>query len=171
MSHEAQRKFCQQVKSMYPDYFKGKAVLDVGSLDINGNNKVLFDDCDYTGIDLSPGPNVDAVCHLMNYEAKRLFDVIISTEALEHDRWWTASLWRMVTLLRPTGLLVITCASNNRPRHGVPECDPESSPATNDHYRNLSSDEVCHALDAGNNFSTYGIKTTDVDLYFWGIKK
>lgn len=156
---------------MYPDYFKGKAVLDVGSLDINGNNKVLFDDCDYTGIDLSPGPNVDTVCHLVDFQTDKLFDVIISTEALEHDSRWPFTLKRMVKLLRSQGLLIITCASGKRPRHGVPECDPESSPMTNDWYQNLSEVDLRQWLNVYAHFNMFDFKTTDVDLYFWGVKK
>ena len=52
MAHKAQREFCDSVRNKYSDMFKGKKVLDIGSLDNNGNNRFLFDDCEYLGIDL-----------------------------------------------------------------------------------------------------------------------
>ena len=40
MAHKEQRDFCFRVKNIYPDFFKNKKVLDIGSLDVNGNSKV-----------------------------------------------------------------------------------------------------------------------------------
>jgi hypothetical protein len=45
MAHQAQQDFCNSVRQLFPDHFRGKTVLDVGSLDINGNNRYLFTDC------------------------------------------------------------------------------------------------------------------------------
>jgi SAM-dependent methyltransferase len=36
-------------------------VIDVGSFDVNGSYRELFRGCDYTGVDISEGPNVDLV--------------------------------------------------------------------------------------------------------------
>ena len=44
MAHERQQEFCKKVKDIFPEYFKGVNVCDVGSLDINGNNHYLFED-------------------------------------------------------------------------------------------------------------------------------
>ena len=65
--------------------FDGRRVLDVGSGDINGNNRQYFGPGCYTGCDLAPGPNVDVVspCHELPFEPAT-FDVIISSECLEH---------------------------------------------------------------------------------------
>ena len=43
----------------YGNLFKNKKVLDIGSLDINGSNRFLFEDCNYLGIDVGEGKNVD----------------------------------------------------------------------------------------------------------------
>jgi hypothetical protein len=43
--HEQAREFTVFVKKILPDSFLGKHVLDVGSGDINGNNRFLFDEC------------------------------------------------------------------------------------------------------------------------------
>ena len=55
MAHQEQINFCKSVKEFMPDFFKGVSVLDIGSLDINGNNRYLFDNYDYTGIDIGEG--------------------------------------------------------------------------------------------------------------------
>ena len=65
----------------------GKRVLEVGSLDINGSVRPLFENCNYTGIDLGEGRGVDVVAHVTDYHRldDNEFDVVISTETLEHD--------------------------------------------------------------------------------------
>lgn len=41
--HKEQINYCLSIKNKYPELFKGK-ILDCGSLDINGNNRYLFED-------------------------------------------------------------------------------------------------------------------------------
>lgn len=55
MSHKEQRMFIGDVRDKFPKYFVGGNVVDFGSLDINGNNKVFFDLCNYTGVDIGEG--------------------------------------------------------------------------------------------------------------------
>lgn len=52
MAHQEQVRFCESVREKFPSLFVGKKVLDAGSLDINGNNRYLFTDCEYVGIDV-----------------------------------------------------------------------------------------------------------------------
>lgn len=47
MAHQAQIDFCTKIKNKIPQFFSNLKVLDVGSLDINGNNRYLFDNCEY----------------------------------------------------------------------------------------------------------------------------
>jgi hypothetical protein len=61
MAHKQQIEFCQKIKNSHSSFFSNKRVLDVGSLDVNGNNRYLFDNCEYTGIDIGNGKNVDIV--------------------------------------------------------------------------------------------------------------
>lgn len=44
MAHAQQKIFCLSIKQKLPEYFKIKFVLDIGSLDINGNNHAARDD-------------------------------------------------------------------------------------------------------------------------------
>ena len=170
MAHKEQRNFCERVKGRFPDDFNEKKVLDVGSLDVNGNNRYLFDGCDYTGIDLGPGNNVDIVCPA--HELEGLYDTIISTEAFEHDRYIKDSLKNIISnLLRPGGLFLFTCAGEGRAEHGTINCSPKDAPFTNDYYQNLSKQFIRKIIDIefffGKDFKFF-LNSKTKDLYFVG---
>ena len=59
MAHLEQRRFFEQVKTDYPKFFQSVSVLEVGSLDINGSLRDLFQDCNYLGVDVATGKGVD----------------------------------------------------------------------------------------------------------------
>src|SRR5664279_730454 len=112
--HKAVRKFCESVKQRHPEYFTGKDVLDCGSLDINGNNRYLFSGGTYLGIDICEGKNVDVVTPVHLFEPGRSYDVVISTEMLEHDSNCILSLQNMFFHTNYGGLLIFTAAGTNR---------------------------------------------------------
>lgn len=174
--HKAQREYCQNVKSLFPRYFQaGKRVIDVGSLDINGNNRYLFKSPEtYIGVDIMKGPNVDFVFPIHQYPIGMagIADVVISTEMLEHDKYWEQSLLAMYNILSNGGLLLITCASTGRKEHGTKRSEPKASPATNGYYQNISEEmflKVSQKLD----FTEWNlqINAIDCDLYFYGVKQ
>jgi hypothetical protein len=176
--HREPKQFVASVKKQYPEYFTGKKVLEVGSLDINGSVRPFFTDCDYTGIDLGEGPGVDKVTHLIDWSRQKFgiqsesYDVIISTESLEHDRLWEETLRVMLASLRLNGLLVITCAAPNRPEHGTTRTgSAEASPFTSDYYRNISVEDFASVLPPSLFSKSYlGYRGNMDDLYFAGIK-
>ncbi|MBU0973854.1 MAG: class I SAM-dependent methyltransferase [Proteobacteria bacterium] len=170
MAHKEQIQFCQEVKKCFPEYFKGTKVLDVGSLDINGTNRYLFEDCEYIGIDVLKGKNVDIVIPVHEYIPIRQVDVVVSTEMLEHDKYWKASLKAMYDLLREGGLMLITCATKGRKEHGTHEKEPESSPGTLGYYKNIYLKEFNRQL-PGHLFKDYRLQVVGTDLQFYGIKK
>ena len=175
MAHREQREWCELVKYAHPEFFIGTNVLDIGSLDINGNNRYLFEQCDYTGIDIGDGPNVDVVCSGHLFKSDDLFDVVISTECFEHDEYWEQTLKNVINnLLKDGGLFLFSCAAPGRPEHGTKKTSPKNSPFTTDYYRNLSEEDIRSVLDCDNIFSNYKFKTRKEfpqDLYFYGIKK
>jgi SAM-dependent methyltransferase len=177
MSHTAQQQFCKLVRQRFPNYFHKVKVVDFGSLDINGSNKLFFDDSDYVGVDIDLGKNVDAVslCHLFQAPPNS-FDVVISCEMLEHDIFWKDSIRHMYKLLRPDGLMLITCAGIGRPTHGTQEHIPEWSPLTVkagwNHYHNMDVSDFLSAFEKSlfELFTACNIDLLTDDFRFWGIK-
>lgn len=170
--HKEAKQFIKQVKAEYPEFFKNKKVLEVGSLDINGSVRQFFEDCLYSGIDLGDGPGVDGVIHVADLDVFAKFDAVISTEALEHDARWAESLAAMYKDLEVGGLLLITCAAPNRWEHGTTRTDGgKKSPFTSDYYRNISVEDFASVLPPNFFSKSYlGYRGDMEDLYFAGIK-
>jgi hypothetical protein len=170
--HKEQSDFCLEVKTMFPTSFNGVYVLDVGSLDINGNNRYLFEKSNYLGIDIIKGKNVDVVMPIHEYKIDKKFDTVISTEMLEHDIFWKESIYTMYNLLKGDGLLVITCATTGRKEHGTLKSEPKASPATPNYYKNITK-EMFEEVVGELGFSSHYIQINNIshDLYFYGIKK
>lgn len=86
----------------------GCDTLEVGSYNVNGTVRPLFHGA-YIGVDMRPGPGVDQVATAGNlpFESNS-FDVVISTEMLEHDPRPWASIPEMARVLRPAGVLILT---------------------------------------------------------------
>ncbi len=174
MAHQQQQAFCRYVKELHPSRFEGSYVLDIGSQDINGNNRYLFSECNYLGIDLNEGVNVDMIASGHNFKSENKFDIIISTECLEHDKYWALTLQNICgNLLHKGGLFIMTCATTGRPEHGTTRTSPKDSPFTTDYYLNLTEEDFRQAIDIEKTFSKFEFKTNENpnDLYFWGIKK
>lgn len=86
-----------------------KDVLEVGSYDVNGSVRPIFSRYAYTGVDRREGPGVDQVAeasHLPFLAAQ--FDVVVSTEMLEHDTRPWRSVAEMARVLRKRGTLILT---------------------------------------------------------------
>lgn len=179
MAGNYQRFFCEGVRKLYPDMFRNVKVLDLGSLDINGNNRYLFDGGTYLGVDLGEGANVDVVCKAHDLKfADGSFDVVISTEMLEHDPNMKESLGNAFRMLKSGGLMVLTMGGVGRREHGTVKSIPEDSPFTvniegwSDYYRNVDVEDILQVLDR-NLFLVYSVTVNNehCDLYFHGIKK
>ena len=172
--HREQCDFCERVRARYLSFFVNTRVLDCGSLNVNGTNQYLFAGGCYWGVDIAPGPNVDIVSKIHELPFRDgLFDVVISTECLEHDLHWETSIRKMAALVRPDGLLLFTCATTGRAEHGTVATTAGDSPFTPDYYRNLTEKDVRYALDLERQFSTHLFEANEAhhDLYFFGIKR
>jgi len=178
--HDEAKNFTLFVKQNLPDYFINKKVLDVGSGDINGNNKFLFENCIYEGNDVIEAKNVTIVSKTKDLSFNdNYFDIIISTECFEHDPEYKESLLKIYSMLKPDGVFVFSCASIGRPEHGTRRTSPNDSFGTIgfledmiDYYKNLTQKDINEVLNLDNLFSSwdcyYNSKTCD--LYFVGIK-
>lgn len=179
--HNEAREFTLFVKRILKDFFISKRVLDVGSGDINGNNRFLFEYCKYDGNDVMQANNVTIVSKTKDlYFSDNTFDTIISTECFEHDPEYKDSFLKIYNMLKPDGLFVFTCASTGRGEHGTRRTSPADSYGTianledmSDYYKNLTEKDVNDIVPLNNIFSVWDTYYNSIskDLYFVGIKK
>jgi SAM-dependent methyltransferase len=179
--HIQARDFTLFVKQMLSEYFIGKRVLDVGSGDINGNNRFLFENCEYDGNDVIQANNVTIVSKTKDLHFdKETFDTIISTECFEHDPEYKESFKKIYDMLKPDGLFCFTCASIGRHEHGTRRTSPQDSYGTignlegmSDYYKNLTKYDLNEVLQLNELFSVWDTyyNNESKDLYFVGIKK
>lgn len=133
--HEAVLQFLENKKAEYPERFVGKRVLEVGSLDINGSPRRFFEGGEYIGIDRRNGPGVDVVCLAHQYKSRKKFDIIVSTEMLEHDKYADKTMANIYKLLKKGGWLIATAANVNR----QPHCEEVGE---DNFYENISRERV-----------------------------
>jgi SAM-dependent methyltransferase len=179
--HDQARKFTLFVKNSLSEFFSNKKVLDVGSGDINGNNRFLFDNCEYHGNDVIPANNVTIVSKTKDLPFEDgYFDTIVSTECFEHDPEYQQSFLKIYKMLKEDGLFVFTCASTGRHEHGTRRTSPSDSYGTigglsdmSDYYKNLTEIDLNDVLKLNELFSCWDTyyNTQSYDLYFVGIKK
>jgi SAM-dependent methyltransferase len=175
MSHDQQIEFCKSVKKLFPQKFTNVSVLDIGSLDINGNNRYLFENYTYIGVDIGKGKNVDIICRGHEYHSETQFNVVISTECFEHDEFYDLTISNMYKLLMPGGLFLFTCATTGRAEHGTIRSSPSCAPfiaGLNNYYKNLTEQDIKKIMDFDSSFLEYKFSNNKnpCDLYFWGIK-
>lgn len=113
--------------TIQPQEVQGKRVLEVGSRNVNGSVRPLFErykPAHYLGVDIENGPGVDLILNATNLEVAfgaDSWDVVVASETLEHVENWVTSLRNMLAVLRPGGLLCITTRSPGFPYHPYPE--------------------------------------------------
>jgi len=107
--------------------FKGKRILEVGSKYVNGSVRPLIEKFaspkEYIGVDIEPGKYVDILLpaeRLVEYFGEETFDVVISTELLEHVKDWRLVVNNMKRVLKRGGYIYITTRSYGFPYHGYP---------------------------------------------------
>lgn len=166
--------YVSRVKAMFPKCFKKKNVLDVGSQDINGSAKFLFNKGFYHGVDIGRGKNVHHVINPSNLpESIFRFDTIICLEVFEHDKFYPYTLNWITRLLKPGGLFVFTCAGVGRSEHGTRRTETKSSPYTTDYYENLTISMVKKIPGFVDIWQYYKFEYDpgSCDLRFFGFKK
>ena len=105
---------------------RGKRIIEVGSMNVNGSLRghvESFTPSTYVGVDFIAGLGVDVVCDandLVKRFGNNSFDVVISTEMLEHAENWRAAVYAIKHVLVPSGLLLLTARGPGFPLHGHP---------------------------------------------------
>ena len=179
--HPEARHFTIFVKNILPSFFENKKVLDVGSGDINGNNRFLFTNCIYEGNDVIDAENVTIVSRTKDIPIEdNIFDTIISTECFEHDPDFNCSIKKIYKLLKPGGLFLFSCAGYGRPEHGTRKKGAQYSYGTiaeiedmQDYYCNITENILNNAIDIKASFVMWDLYYNNIskDLYFLGIKR
>jgi hypothetical protein len=148
------------IANLSPAEAAGARILEVGSYDVNGGVRSHVQGLrpqSYWGVDMRMGPGVDQELQaqdLVETLGKQQYDIVISTEMLEHVVDWRASLAAMMEVLVDGGLLILTTVTPGFPYHGYPE----------DHWRFQETDlrQIMHAAGFGvtklaTNPAEYGI--------------
>jgi SAM-dependent methyltransferase len=121
-SFDNMRKFRDNyLESFQSNYVR---ILDVGSQDINGSYKPLFNNnsWEYKGLDICRGSNVDIIVKSI-YDWKEIrsssFDVVISGQAFEHIEFVWLTMYEISRALKNGGLCCIIAPSSG-PEHRFP---------------------------------------------------
>lgn len=113
-------------RSIDSTFVTARDVLEVGSLNVNGSPRSLvypMHPGKYIGVDQVPGSGVDKVasaCHLVEEFGIDAFDLVISTEMLEHAEEWRIAVSQMKRVTKAGGHLIITARGPGFPRHDFP---------------------------------------------------
>lgn len=174
MSHPQQQAFVREVAQLLRP--RGP-LLEIGSRDVNGSLRDLIDvpPSEWTGIDLDAGPGVDVVASGHDFGEDEAYATVVSSECLEHDPGWDLTIRNAVRVLRPGGLLLLTCATTGRHEHGTARTSPDLSPGTSavgwDHYRNLTPAEVLAVLGEDVVIDLCATNRASFDLYVVAHKR
>lgn len=121
--HTECREWLTAVIDFYGHLFPRRpGILEVGSLNINGSAREYFGALAgaYIGCDIRKGPGVDLHADVMDLPEDAVkFDMIVSTEVLEHAPNAKSIVEKLYRLLKPDGWLILTCASDVRKPHNA----------------------------------------------------
>lgn len=123
--HQSVLDFAAQV--LTAELATDKMVLEVGSGIVNGSVRPLieaFGPSAYVGVDSTEGPGVDLVAdceRLSEHIEPFTWDLVLSTEMLEHVRDWRACIIELAKALAPGGTLLLTTRSPGFKYHPHPE--------------------------------------------------
>lgn len=113
--HTSSLEHVDRLVRKYMDEQNELSVFDLGSLDINGTYKPFFNKPHwrYTGIDLTPGANVDIVLtspYRLPLPSSSA-DIVISGQAFEHIEFFWLTWLEIARVLKPSGLVFLLAPS------------------------------------------------------------
>lgn len=111
------------VDAFLKDHGPFERVLDVGSLDINGNLRGYFKDSTYIGVDIQAGENVDQIVDghaLVETFGEDSFDLVLCFDTFEHDSAFWVTWEQMKRVCKPGGWLLFGAPGPHCPEHNHP---------------------------------------------------
>lgn len=122
-----------------------KRVLEIGSKNLNGSVRPMFDCVDYIGVDISPGAGVDIVADGVSFYDDKRFDCVVCCEVFEHTPEWHLIIANAFENLREGGTFIVTAAAPNRPEHSAVDGGPLED---GEFYEGIAVGDLAAALDA-----------------------
>ena len=119
------------------------AVVEVGGRWINGGVRDLIAHRTYVSLDLHPGPGVDLVADVRDWEPPGRVDLVVCLEVIEHSDDPRGVVEACTALLVPGGLLVLTCAGPHRAPHSGLD---GGALRPGEHYGNVEPDDLAKWL-------------------------
>lgn len=141
-------------------------VIDLGGRDVNGTTRHLFDQADrYVSVDWTEGKGVDIVADAadVTVDGVGAFDVVVSTELLEHTPKVAEIIANSYRHLKPGGVFVATMAGPGRRPHSA---SGRARVPPGEHYENVDPAELAVILkDAG--FEDFVVDVLETDVRCW----
>jgi len=113
--HASSFNHMEDLAGRYLDSGQAMRILDIGSCDVNGSYRPIFENPNwrYQGLDLEPGPNVDIVVSSpYSYPLKsNSIDLVVSGQAFEHIEFFWLTWLEIVRVLKPLGLVFLIAPS------------------------------------------------------------
>lgn len=119
-------------------------VVEIGSRDVNGSVRPIFAGHEYTGVDRASGPGVDVVGDGATFGEAGAYDLGLCCETLEHAANAADIVANLCRIVRPGGLLIVTCATDPRAPHSGVDGGPLRD---GEHYANVPPACLLHWLD------------------------
>lgn len=152
--------------------------LDIGGQDVNSSAQgihphALFDVDYWDVLDIYPGDSVTIVADGTTWRRpthQKPYDLVLTTETLEHVEDWQGILETCSAALGTGGVLVGTWAGEGRPPHSsVGHPDPF---VLGEHYANVTAGEVENFLREAKLFAYWELveNTNHGDVYLYAVK-
>ena len=123
-----------------------RSVIDIGGRNNNGTPRDIWNQSEYTAVDVLEAPDVDIVADASTWTPERTWSMGLCTEVFEHvePEKHEPILRNLRLAVEPGGRLLLTCATDPRPRHAAAggwEMDP------NEFYGNVIPEDLRSAFE------------------------
>jgi hypothetical protein len=142
------------------DLWSAQAVLDFGGRDVNGTTRYLWPKATYVSVDIIDGPGVDVVDDAAMVRLDGCFEVVITTELLEHTPRGKEIVANAYRHLCSGGWFLATMAGPGRAPHAA---NGEGDPPSGEWYRNVTPEQLIEWIEAAG-FDEYEIDHAAEDV-------